>query len=77
MPKRQPRSTPEPEPEARTHRGEAWLALPLGAVAVVALWIGDAYLTRHDWLVGAVVFAVGLAATGLTVRQLRRAGLVR
>jgi hypothetical protein len=44
---------------------------------VVALWIGDARLGRRDWLVGAVVFAIGLAATFLTIRQLRRAGLVR
>jgi len=32
---------------------------------------------QHDWPVGAVVFAVGMVATGLTVRLLRRAGLVR
>jgi hypothetical protein len=53
------------------------LALPLALVAIVALWQGDAHLVRHDWLVGAVVFGVGLAAAGATVRQLRRAGLVR
>lgn len=53
------------------------LAVPAGLVAVVALWIGDAHLMRRDWLVGALVFGVGLAATFLTVRQLRRAGVVR
>lgn len=42
----------------------------------LAIWMGDTHLVRHDWLVGAAVFAVGFAATGLTVRLLRRAGLV-
>lgn len=53
------------------------LALPIGLVAAVLLWIGDLHLTHRDWLTGAVIFGLGLAATGLTVRQLRRAGLVR
>ena len=67
----------EPGPDGRARRWEAWLALPFGVVAAAALWIGDTHLVRHDWAVGAVVFAVGMVATGLTVRQLRRAGLVR
>lgn len=76
MSQRRPQA-PEPAPEARPRWWEAWLALPLGVVAAAALWIGDTHLMRHDWPVGAVVFAVGMVATGLTVRLLRRAGLVR
>lgn len=73
MPRRQPAPDPAPPPD----RGrELLLAFPLGIVAAVLLWIGDMHLTHRDWLVGALVFGVGLAATGLTVRQLRRAGLV-
>ena len=53
------------------------LALALGAVAAVLLWIGDAHLTRRDWLVGGLVFGTGLLAAGAAVRQLRRAGWVR
>lgn len=53
------------------------LALPLGVLAAVTLWIGDTHLTHRDWLAGSLAFGVGLVATGLTVRQLRRAGLVR
>jgi NO-binding membrane sensor protein with MHYT domain len=53
------------------------LAVPLGAVAAVALWLGDARLTHRDWLAGAVLFGLGLAVTFLFVRELRRGGLVR
>lgn len=53
------------------------LAFPAGVVAAVLLWLGDMHLTHRDWLPGAVIFGLGLAATGFTVRQLRRAGLVR
>lgn len=56
---------------------ELLLAVPAGVVAVAALWIGDARLMERDWLVGAVVFGIGMAATFLTIRQLRRAGVVR
>jgi hypothetical protein len=66
---------------ARTSRAarrrELLLALPAGLVAAVALWAGDARLSSRDWVAGALVFGVGLAATFLLVRQLRRAGLVR
>jgi hypothetical protein len=53
------------------------LAVALGMVAAVLLWIGDAHLTHRDWLVGAIVFGIGLATAGTAVRELRRAGLVR
>lgn len=53
------------------------LALPLGVVAAVLLWIGDMHLTHRDWLVGVVVFGLGLAVTFLCVRELRRGGVVR
>lgn len=72
------RRPPEEPPPPGEHRPRALLlALPIGLVAAVLLWIGDLHLTHRDWLTGAVVFGLGLAATGLTVRQLRRAGLVR
>lgn len=73
-----PRRPPEEPPPASAHRArDVLLALPIGLVAAVLLWIGDMHLTHRDWLTGAVIFGLGLAATGLTVRQLRRAGLVR
>ena len=53
------------------------LALPIGLVAAVLLWLGDMHLTHRDWLTGAVLFGLGLALTWLTVGRLRRAGLVR
>lgn len=53
------------------------LAFAIGLVAAVLLWIGDMHLIHRDWPTGAVVFGLGLLGTGLTVRQLRRAGLVR
>jgi hypothetical protein len=56
---------------------ELLLALPPGAVALVALWFGDDRLNRRDWLVGTLVFGLGLAFLFLAVRQLRRAGLMR
>ena len=72
------RRPPEEPPPPGAHRTrDVLLALPIGLVAAVLLWIGDLHLTHRDWLTGAVVFSLGLAATGLTVRQLRRAGLVR
>jgi NO-binding membrane sensor protein with MHYT domain len=72
-----------PQGRSPTHRAppgrgrDLLLAVPAGVVAVVALWVGDAHLMQRDWLVGAVVFGIGLAATFVTVRQLRRAGVVR
>jgi uncharacterized membrane protein (DUF441 family) len=53
------------------------LAVALGIVAAILLWVGDAHLTHRDWLVGGLVFGTGLLAAGAAVRQLRRAGLVR
>jgi hypothetical protein len=79
MSRRRSRAPGAPEADsARRPRGrELFFAFLLGLVAAVLLWIGDMHLTHRDWLVGAVVFGLGLVATGLTVRQLRRAGLVR
>jgi hypothetical protein len=76
MSRRQPRAS-ETDPSRRPRGRELLIALLLGVVAAVLLWIGDMHLTHRDWLVGAVVFGIGLVVTGLTVRQLRRAGLVR
>jgi hypothetical protein len=53
------------------------LALPLGAVAAVLLWIGDGRLTSRDWGAGALIFGLGLVFTFLCVRELRRGGAVR
>jgi hypothetical protein len=53
------------------------LALALGVVAAVLLWIGDSHLVRRDWLPGVLIFGAGLVVTGATVRQLRRAGIGR
>ena len=65
-------------PRDNAHRTlHVLLALPIGLVAAVLLWLGDMHLTHRDWLLGAAVFGLGLAFTGLTVRQFRRAGLVR
>ena len=76
MPPRPPR--PSRTDTGRRSRGrELLFALPLGLLAAIALWIGDDRLTRRDWVAGALVFGVGLAATFLMVRQLRRAGVVR
>jgi hypothetical protein len=74
-----PRPSPPPRGDTgRRHRGrELLLSLPLGLVAAVALWVGDSRLARRDWLVGALVFGLGLALTALTIRQLRRAGVIR
>jgi hypothetical protein len=51
--------------------------VPLGLLAAIALWIGDDRLSRRDWVAGALIFGIGLAATFFLVRQLRRAGVVR
>jgi hypothetical protein len=32
---------------------------------------------HHDWGTGTVVFGLGLLLTGISVRQLRRAGYIR
>jgi hypothetical protein len=53
------------------------LALALGVVTAVLLWIGDSHLVRRDWLPGVLIFGVGLVGAGATVRQLRRAGVGR
>jgi hypothetical protein len=67
-----------PADEAPTPRlRHLLLAFPIGVVAAALLWIGDMHLVHRDWPTGAVVFCLGLLGTGLTIRQLRRAGLVR
>jgi hypothetical protein len=53
------------------------MAVAFAVVACVGLISGDSHLTHRDWLVGTVLFGTGLVATGLTFRQLRRAGLIR
>ena len=53
------------------------LALALGIVTAVLLWIGDSHLVRRDWVPGGLIFGVGLVGAGATVRQLRRAGVGR
>jgi hypothetical protein len=53
------------------------VALAVGLVAAVVLWLGDSYLVRRDWLPGALIFGAGLAGAGVTVRLLRRAGVGR
>jgi hypothetical protein len=53
------------------------IALPLGVLAALLIWIGDMHLTHRDWLVGIPVFGAGLVATFLAVRELRSAGLLR
>jgi hypothetical protein len=74
--RRRPDQT-SPEGERRSRARDVLLAFPLGLVTAVLLWIGDQHLMHRDWATGAVVFGLGLLCTGLTVRQLRRAGLVR
>jgi len=53
------------------------LALALGVVTAVLLWIGDSHLVRRDWLPGVLIFGTGLVGAGATMRQLRRAGVGR
>ena len=53
------------------------LALALGVVTAVLLWMGDTHLVRRDWLPGVLIFGAGLLSAGATVRQLRRAGVGR
>ena len=76
MTRRRPDQTP-PEGEQSSRTRDVLLAFPIGLVAAVLLFIGDMHLTHRDWATGAVVFGLGLVCTWLTVRQLRRAGLVR
>ncbi len=76
MPPRPPRP-PRTDTGRRSRGRELLLALPLGLLAAIALWIGDDRLSRRDWVAGALIFAVGLAATFLLVRQLRRVGVIR
>ncbi|MDQ6692504.1 MAG: hypothetical protein M3Z13_07025 [Candidatus Dormibacteraeota bacterium] len=70
-----------PEPPSgsppSTRLRDILLALPLGLAAAILVWIGDMHLTHRDWLTGLVTFGFGMLFTGLAVRQLRRAGLVR
>lgn len=61
----------------RGRRRELLLALPLGVVALAMLWFGDSRLSRRDWVLGSVIFAAGLVVTFFTLRQLRRAGIIR
>ena len=69
------RPSPSDAPPKRTR--DLLIAVPVGVVAAVLVWIGDMRLSHRDWAIGAVVFGLGLFCTFLAVRQLRRAGLVR
>lgn len=74
------RTSHEPTPPAAEQlprAGHVLLAIPIGLVAAVLLWVGDQHLTHRDWTIGAVAFGLGLLCTGLAVNQLRRAGLLR
>jgi hypothetical protein len=71
----QERTPPEGERPPRARH--VLLALPIGLLAAVLLWLGDQHLTQRDWTTGAVVFGLGLLCTGVAVNQLRRAGLLR
>ena len=66
-----------PEGGRRSGTRDVLLAFPIGLVSAVLLWIGDQHLIHRDWATGVAVFGIGLLGTGLTVRLLRRAGLVR
>ena len=72
-----PRQRSDPRQRPLSPGRALLVAIPLGLAAALMLWIGDMYLTHREWLVGTVVFGLGLAATGLGVYQLRRAGMVR
>jgi hypothetical protein len=71
----QRRTPPDGERPSRTRH--VLVAVPIGVVAALLLWIGDMNLTHRDWATGGVVFGLGLLCVGLAVNQLRRAGLVR
>ena len=73
---RKANSTP-PAPPPRSRNRRLLLAVPLGALAALLIWQGDAHLVRHDWPLGVLIFGAGLAATFFTVRELRLAGVVR
>jgi hypothetical protein len=66
-----------PDGGRRSVAGNVLFAVPIGLVSAVLLWFGDQHLIHRDWAIGAAVFGLGLLGTGLTVRLLRRAGLVR
>jgi hypothetical protein len=71
----QERTPPKAERPSRARH--VLLAIPIGLLAAVLLWIGDQHLIHRDWAIGGVVFGLGLLCAGLAVNQLRRAGLVR
>ena len=76
MTRRSQQRTP-PEAERPLRARHILLAIPIGLLAAVLLFIGDQHLIHRDWATGGVVFGLGLLGTGLAVNQLRRAGLLR
>ena len=76
MTRRSQERTP-PEAERRPRARHILLAIPIGLLAAVLLFIGDQHLIHRDWATGGVVFGLGLLCTGLAVNQLRQAGLLR
>jgi len=71
----QERTPPKAERPPRARH--VLLAVPVGLVAAVLLFIGDQHLIHRDWAIGGVVFGLGLVCTGVAVNQFRRAGLLR
>jgi hypothetical protein len=67
----------QPVAERPSRARHVLLAIPIGLVAAVLLFIGDQHLIHRDWATGGILFGLGLVCTGVAVNQLRRAGLLR